>query len=273
VSGGGRLRVGVFDSGFGGLTVLRALLEQTPEADYVYLGDSARLPYGSKSARTVAHYATSSARFLYEQGIDMLIIACNTASAMALDEIKHAVPVPVIGVIEPGALLAKHATRSGQVCVIGTQATISSHAYEKALAALGVAAQEKACPLFVPLVEEGWTDHPVTVQVASIYFDELFADCAMSMGASANPDTLVLGCTHYPLLKPLLNRVLRRPMEMIDSADAIAQQVQAALANGCGQGTGSVRFFATDSLEKFKVLGARFLGRTIASVQLVELPE
>jgi len=150
------LKVGVFDSGFGGLTVLRALLEEVTEPDYVYLGDSARLPYGSKSARTVAHYAVSSARFLHQQGIELLVIACNTASAMALEQIQEAVPIPVIGVIVPGAEAAKSVTKTGRVCVIATAATVSSHAYRDALAGLGLRGQEKACPLLVPLVEEGW---------------------------------------------------------------------------------------------------------------------
>ena len=265
------MKVGVFDSGFGGLTVLRALLEEVPDADYVYLGDSARLPYGSKSARTVAHYAVSSARFLHQQGIELLVIACNTASAMALEQIQEAVPVPVIGVIVPGAEAAKSVTKTGRVCVIATSATVSSHAYRDALASLGLMVQEKACPLLVPLVEEGWVEHRVTEQVARIYLNEMMADSGREWGDAAKPDTLVLGCTHYPLLKPLLQRVLPLPMKMVDSAEAIAKQVR--LKVGSGSGMGCVEYFATDSLEKFKTLGERFLGREISSVSLVELPE
>lgn len=266
------MKVGVFDSGFGGLTVLRALLDEVPEADYVYLGDSARLPYGSKSARTVAHYACSSAKFLHQQGIELLVIACNTASAMALEEIRKCVPVPVIGVIEPGAEAAEAVTKTGRVCVIATSATVSSHAYQQALAKRKLLSQEKACPLLVPLVEEGWTEHPVTEQVARIYLDEMVQECSRSWGGDAKPDTLVLGCTHYPLLKPLLQRTLPFPMAMVDSAEAIANQVRSRLPQG-RKSSASTRFFATDSLEKFKALGARFLGRKIASVSLVELPE
>ena len=190
--------IGVFDSGFGGLTVLRALLDRLPQARYAFLGDTARLPYGSKSRRTIARYAAESAQFLVrEQGAEFLVIACNTASALALDAIQDAVPVPVLGVIEPGASAARAASRTGDVLVIATDATVHSHAYETAAQFLGLRALEKACPLLVPLVEEGWTNHPVTAEVIRIYLDELNAQAAE---AGLAPDALVLGCTHYPLL-------------------------------------------------------------------------
>ena len=191
--------IGVFDSGFGGLTVLRALIHRMPQARFAFLGDTARLPYGSKSRRTIARYAAESAQFLVrEQGAQFLVIACNTASALALDAIQDAVPVPVLGVIEPGAAAAKSASQSGDVLVIATDATVQSHAYSAACRAQGLRALEKACPLLVPLVEEGWTSHPVTAEVIRIYLDELLRDAAAQ---SLNPDTLVLGCTHYPLLR------------------------------------------------------------------------
>ncbi len=266
------MKIGVFDSGFGGLTVLRALLQHVPQADYLYLGDSARLPYGSKSARTVAHYAASSARFLHEQGIELLVVACNSASALALQEIRDAIPVPVIGVIEPGALAAASVTRNGRVCVIGTQATVASHAYLHALERHGLGVEEKACPLFVPLVEEGWTDHRVTEEVARIYVAELFDACSRRWPDNIRPDTLVLGCTHYPLLKPLLEGVFPAHMQMVDSAEAVALEV-AALNRTATETHGSARFFASDSLEKFQSLGARFLGQPIETVELVTLPE
>ncbi len=158
--------IGVFDSGFGGLTVLRALIERLPHARFAFLGDTARLPYGSKSRRTIARYAAESAQFLVrEQGAEFLVIACNTASALALDAIQDAVPVPVLGVIEPGAMAARQASTTGNVLVIATDATVHSHAYAAACHAQGLRALEKACPLLVPLVEEGWTDHPVTAEV------------------------------------------------------------------------------------------------------------
>src|SRR6266550_2028894 len=168
--------IGVFDSGFGGLTVLKALLELIPDANYLYFGDTARLPYGSKSAETVAKYAVEAARFLNQQGTQMLVVACNTATALALGKISQAVSIPVIGVVEPGAQRAAAASQNRKAVVIGTEATISSRAYLKALQNLGVEAREKACPLLVPLVEEGWIEHPVTEQIARIYMGEAFAD-------------------------------------------------------------------------------------------------
>jgi len=196
--------IGVFDSGFGGLTVLRALIERLPRAQFAFLGDTARLPYGSKSRRTIARYAAESAQFLVrEQGAEFLVIACNTASALALDAIQDAVPVPVLGVIEPGASAARQVSMTGDVMVIATAATVESRAYTAACRAQGLRALEKACPLLVPLVEEGWTEHPVTAEVIGIYLAEL-VDEAAALGM--NPDTLVLGCTHYPLLRRLIER-------------------------------------------------------------------
>jgi glutamate racemase len=267
------MKIGVFDSGVGGLTVLHELMAAIPQADYLYLGDTARLPYGSKSATTIARYAVSSVQFLLDQGADYLVIACNTASALAMKEIRAAASTEVLGVIEPGARAAAAITHSRNVCVIGTAATVSSHAYRRALEKLGIIAVEKACPLFVPLVEEGWTEHPVTEQVARIYFEELSQEQQSANGKSA--DVLVLGCTHYPLLKPLLRRVLPNGMQLVDSAQATAHDVAARFAiksNPSAQGS-RVRFFATDSTEKFRTLGSRFLGRSIDSVELITLPE
>ena len=212
--------IGVFDSGFGGLTVLRALIDRLPQARYAFLGDTARLPYGSKSRRTIARYAVESAQFLVrEQGAEFLVIACNTASALALDAIQQAVPVPVLGVIEPGAAAARNASRTGDVLVIATEATVHSHAYAAAAQARGLRALEKACPLLVPLVEEGWTDHPVTEEVIEVYLNELRAEAAAN---NMNPDALVLGCTHYPLLRPLFEAAVRPGAKVIDSAESTA---------------------------------------------------
>ena len=209
-------KIGVFDSGVGGLTVLRALVDRIPDASYLYFGDTARLPYGSKSAATVAHYAVGAVHYLQDQGAELLVIACNTATALALDQIKAAAGVEVIGVVEPGAEAAAAASRKRNVVVIGTDATISSHAYRRALEARNVAVREKACPLFVPLVEEGWVEHPVTEQVAKIYLAEAFSDDAR------DADVLVLGCTHYPLIKPLLRRVAPEHVAIVDSAESTA---------------------------------------------------
>jgi glutamate racemase len=267
--------IGVFDSGFGGLTVLRALIAHMPQARYVFLGDTARLPYGSKSRRTIARYAAQSAQFLVrEQGAEFLVIACNTASALALDAIQDAVSVPVLGVIEPGATAARAASKTGDVLVIATDATVHSHAYLAACQALGLRAIEKACPLLVPLVEEGWTDHPVTAEVIDVYLNELRSEAAQR---GLDPDTLVLGCTHYPLLRHLFEQAVRPGAKVIDSAESTAQAA-VQLFNGRAnpspayQATETeVRCFATDSVEKFERLGSRFLGRPTGNVELVDL--
>ncbi|HEX7728559.1 MAG TPA: glutamate racemase [Terracidiphilus sp.] len=269
--------IGVFDSGFGGLTVLRSLLARMPSARYAFVGDTARLPYGSKSRRTIARYAAESAQFLVrQQSAEFLVIACNTASALALDAIKDAVPVPVLGVIEPGADAAKAATQSGDVLVIATDATVHSHAYAAACQARGLRALEKACPLLVPLVEEGWTgpdDAPqteVTRRVIRIYLDEVLSDAAAH---GMQPDTLLLGCTHYPLLRPLLEAAVPAGMRVIDSADSAADAA-AKQFNGRASAPANeteVRCFATDSVEKFERLGSRFLGRPVGTVELVDL--
>ena len=274
--------IGVFDSGFGGLTVLRALLAHIPQARYAFLGDTARLPYGSKSRRTIAKYAAESAQFLVrEQGAQYLVIACNTASALALDAIQDAVPVPVLGVIQPGAQAARAASRSRDVLVIATDATVQSHAYAAACQALGLRALEQACPLLVPLVEEGWAGdsphHSVTAQVIRIYLDELLKDAAT---ADLRPDTLLLGCTHYPLLRPLIEEVLMQiapaGMRVIDSAEATAAEAARLFHLGSAGGAqpncgAEVNCFATDSAEKFERLGSRFLGCPTGKVELVDL--
>jgi glutamate racemase len=258
----------VFDSGFGGLTVLRELRRVLPGAGYLYFGDTAHLPYGAKSVRTVAKYAVASARFLEDHGIAMLVIACNTATALALDEIRAAVKVPVVGVVEPGAQRAAQISKTRQAAVIATEATVSSHAYQKALQRLGLEATEKACPLFVPLVEEGWVEHPVTEQVAHIYMDEVFA---RHTGAG-DADVLLLGCTHYPLIRPMLRRVAPAQVEIVDSAESTAAKVAEVLGNNCaGEGRGCLRCYATDSVEKFRRLGEKFLGCPIESVELIDI--
>jgi glutamate racemase len=288
--------IGVFDSGFGGLTVLRALLARLPGARFAFLGDTARLPYGSKSRRTIARYAVQSAQFLVrEQGAEFLVIACNTASALALDAIQDAVPVPVLGVIEPGAEAARAASRTGDVLVIATGATVESHAYAAACRARGLRALEMACPLLVPLVEEGWTGPlvaagadteasaaqaasappqvAVTAEVIRIYLAELISEAAAQ---GMNPDTLVLGCTHYPLLRPLIERAVPAGMRVIDSAEAAAE---AAVRLFCLQESekhspsaqDQIRCFATDSVEKFERLGSRFLNQPTGKVELIDL--
>jgi glutamate racemase len=267
--------IGVFDSGFGGLTVLKELIALAPGADYIYFGDTARLPYGSKSAETVARYAIGAAQYLEQHGAQMLVIACNTATALALDRIRQASGVPVVGVVEPGAARAAAVSQVRRVVVIGTEATVSSHAYAKALQAQGIEATEKACPLLVPLVEEGWSEHSVAEQVARIYLDQAFTSDFKSA------DVLVLGCTHYPLLKPLLQKLVPGHVTIVDSADSTARVVSNLLGKGLPEpsseterrGVPRLQFLVTDSVEKFRRMGEQFLGSPINDVEHVELKE
>jgi glutamate racemase len=246
-----------------------------PDADYSYFGDTARLPYGSKSAETVAKYAVGAAHFLQDGGAEMLVIACNTATALALEQISGASRVPVVGVVEPGAERAATASRSRRAVVIGTEATVSSHAYHKALAARGVEAREKACPLLVPLVEEGWIEHSVTEQVARIYLCEAFS------AEYETADVLLLGCTHYPLLKPLLRRLTPPQVTIVDSAESTAHAVCQKLSleplpsaqRQERRHSPRLKFYATDSVEKFRRLGSGFLGYPVDGVEHVDLKE
>ena len=280
-------RIGVFDSGVGGLTVLKAMAAQLP-AHYLYFGDTARLPYGTKSAETVARYAIGATRFLEAQNIDLLVIACNTATALALPQIKDAAHVPVVGVVEPGAAMAAEVSKKRAAIVIATEATVTSHAYRDALQRHGLAALEKACPLFVPLVEEGWIEHPVTEQVARIYLDEAGAQ------APDGADVLVLACTHYPLIAPLLRRIVPPEMQIVDSAESTARVVRQMIEQnlichperseapaersrrtpipaGSPGAHRTFRFCVTDSVDKFKRVATRFLGRQVDNVEHVDL--
>jgi glutamate racemase len=260
--------IGVFDSGFGGLTVLRELLPLIPDARYLYLGDTARLPYGSKSQATIARYAVESARFLEARGADHLVIACNTASALAMNELRAAVAIPVTGVIQPVVEAAYHRHPGSEVLVHATSATVQSHAYQAHCATLGLRAFEKACPLLVPLVEEGWVDHAVTRDVLRIYLRE-----ALSGGS---PQAVLLGCTHYPLIAPAIERTLRdlgSNATVVDSAQATASEVAHALSLNPDQPTATATFecYATDSIEKFARLGTLFLNQPIDQVHLLDL--
>jgi glutamate racemase len=265
------IKIGVFDSGFGGLTVLRALLPRIPGAHYIYLGDTARLPYGAKSQATIARYAVESAKFLADQGCDYLVIACNTATALALDDIRRAVSIPVLGVIEPGAKAALLALpqHTGAVLVLATAATVQSHAYRSACDALGLHATESATPLLVPLVEEGWTNHAVTDEVLRIYLTDALALCS--------PQAVLLGCTHYPLIAAAIERTLRSLGSnalIIDSAEATAAAAASQLEPGTlnlEPAPATFTCYATDSVEKFQRLGSHFLGQQIPQVHLLDL--
>ncbi|MFP4172683.1 MAG: glutamate racemase [Candidatus Hydrogenedentota bacterium] len=259
--------IGIFDSGVGGLTVFRAIKERLPEESLVYLGDTARVPYGSKSGAAVTRYALACAEVLLKDDVKLLVVACNTASAHALDALREELDLPVLGVIEPGARLAVERTRTGAVGVIGTVSTIRSAAYQDALQALAprLRVYAKACPLFVPLAEEGWTDGYVPEAIAHAYLDEL---------KESGVDVLVLGCTHYPLLKPIIRDVMGPEVELVDSAETTASAVEATLAGiGLAAPSGNPPSFGykvTDSPEAFAQVGARFLGHPIDSVEWVD---
>jgi glutamate racemase len=256
--------IGIFDSGVGGLTVLGALGERLPGETFVYLGDTARLPYGTKSAATVRRYALNAAAHLVGHGIKLLVVACNTASSYALDEVAAACPLPVIGVVEPGVRAAL-ATGGRRIGVIGTEGTIRSEAYQRAIArsAPAVEVMARPCPLFVPLAEEGWGDHPVTDDIARHYLGEM-----LGWGA----ETIILGCTHYPLLRPSLARVVGPDVALVDSASALAEAVVADYpAVLVGAGEGATRLELTDASDNFLRVAAAIVGRSADNVTVVDV--
>ena len=258
--------IGVFDSGIGGLTVLKELVATLPAEDFIYLGDTARLPYGTKSNQVIIRYSRENTEFLLAKGIKLLVIACNTASAVALSEIGRDTIVPVIGVIEPGARAAIAASRNGKIGVIGTEATIASGAYTRAIQQLrpGVEIYTRACPLLVPLVEEGWTDNEIAERTVAYYLESLKA---------SGIDTLLLGCTHYPLLRDLFRRVLGPGVRIVDSATATAAAVNERLNELRlirPRGMGSQSFFVTETPERFVRVGRRFFGPQVESAVRLE---
>jgi glutamate racemase len=260
--------IGVFDSGVGGLTVFRALERRLPNESLIYLGDTARIPYGTRSPATVQRYALEDAAFIQSKNVKAIVIACNTASALAADLLIGECSVPVIGVINPGARRAVSLTRSGYVGVIATEATVASGAYEEAMLKerSGLEIISRACPLFVPLTEEGWLDHPVTRQVAEEYLSELRA---------SNVDTLVLGCTHYPLLRPVIEEVMGKKASYVDSGEAVADELARLLEERGLRRTSdeppTEQFYVTDSASRFRRVAELFLGRPLESVESVEL--
>ena len=269
--------IGVFDSGMGGLTVLAALRSRMPGEDFLYLGDTARLPYGTKSGDTVARYALQAAEALVARGIKALVVACNTASSVALPALRARFPgLPVIGVVDPGAEAAVRATRTGHIAVIATAGTVRGGAYQVALERLmpGAQVRSAACQVFVALAEEGWTEGPVADAAAESYLRPLLA---WSAGEAASADVLVLGCTHFPRLIGPISRVAGPGVRIVDSAAttaaaALAQLEQAARL--CGRsGGGSTRFLATDGTQRFVRVGSGFLGAAIApaDVELIDL--
>jgi glutamate racemase len=258
--------IGVFDSGIGGLTVLRALVEELPNEDFIYLGDTARLPYGTKTDEVIIRYSRENTEFLLAKGIKMLVVACNTSSAVALEAIARDTTIPVIGVIEPGARAVVKASRTGKIGVIATEATVASGAYTRTIQSLRPRAEiyTRACPLLVPLVEEGWTDNDVAERTVSYYLESL---------KQSGIDALLLGCTHYPLLVAMFERVLGPEVKVLDSATATAAAVRERLrvlklVRRAAQGNRS--FFVTESPERFVRVGRRFFGPQVESAVRIE---
>jgi glutamate racemase len=270
------LPIGIFDSGVGGLTVYRALHEHLPNERFVYLGDTARVPYGTKSLATVERYAVENAQFLAAHGIKLLVVACNTASALALPAIRQALDIDAVGVIGPGARAAVASSSGKRIGVIATESTVQSGAYTQAIqkADPNAAVIERACPLFVPLAEEGWADEDVARSVAETYLNDL----------RSSIDTLVLGCTHYPILKSVIQESVGAQVELIDSGEATAREVKSLLKEkglaGSSSGTGALErqlcddldhFYVTDAAERFGRVAERFLGSKPARLEAVEV--
>ena len=259
--------IGVFDSGIGGLTVVKRIASVLPNENIVYFGDTARVPYGSKSNQTVIEYAIQAGQLLMQKNVKAIVVACNTASSVALPELKKRFAVPVIGVIEPGAAMAIKSTKNNKIGVIGTRATINNKAYSEQLHKLlpGISVIEKACPLFVPLVEEGWHNHPASEMIAHEYLDEL---------RDMEIDSLILGCTHYPVLLSVIRKVIGDHVQLIDSGIATAEVVRETLMSlnmiTNSNALGKMDFFVSDIPSTFKEVAELFLGKEIKEVRKIE---
>jgi glutamate racemase len=263
-----KMSIGVFDSGVGGLTVLKEIIKALPGEGTVYLGDTARVPYGIRSPETVMHYSFENTNFLVKKGIKILIVACNTASSVSLEAIQQQVAIPVIGVVEPGARAAVRTTRNGKIGVIGTEATIRSGAYVRKIKELDGTLEVFGlpCPLFVSLAEEGFTDDEIALMVAHRYLEKLKGN---------GIDTLVLACTHYPLLKGVISKVMGESVTLIDSAVKTASEVKETLRtlnmqNESGEEPCRV-YYVTDAPERFVMVGEQFLGQKIAHIEKIDV--
>ena len=262
--------IGVFDSGIGGLTVVKKISQTFPDENIIYFGDTARVPYGSKSNSTVIEYSIQDARFLMNKGVKIIVAACNTASSVALNAVKKEFNLPVIGMIEPGAKAAAEKTNNGKIGVIGTRATINNKAYSKEIKKINPALEvyEKACPLFVPLAEEGWIKHAAVYQVAEEYLKEL---------RGKKIDTLVLGCTHYPILSEVIQEVIGTNVKLIDSGVASAEALDKELKRmdlfAVRNFSGVQEFYVSDIPIKFKEVAELFFGRKISEIKKIELEE
>jgi len=264
------LPIGIFDSGVGGLTVYRALHEHLPNERFVYLGDTARVPYGTKSPGTVVRFACEDTQFLIQQNVKAVVVACNTVSAWALPTLERQFSVPIFGVIIPGAQAALKKTRNRRIGVIGTSTTVRSQAYSRAILARDDTARvfARACPLLVPLVEEGWTHNKITQTILRAYLSPILR---------RQIDTLVLGCTHYPLLKKIIRSVVGKEVALVDSAETCAQFLSERLADtkllaGTRRRAGLIQPFVTDEVERFDGMAKRFLGVPTESAWKVDLP-
>ena len=259
--------IGIFDSGFGGLTVMSAISKLMPKENLIYFGDTAHVPYGSKSKKIVTEFATKISKFLVKNNVKMIVIACNTASAFSLETLKKIIKVPIIGVIEAGSVCAVENTKNKKIGVIGTEGTIKSCAYEKEIKKNNnkINCFSKACPLFVPLVEEGWTNGKITEDIINVYLKDLI---------NKKIDTIILGCTHYPLLKSTIKKVIGNNINVIDSANAVALAVKKLLIGKKllkVNGKAKYQFYVSDGPEKFKNIGSKFLGKKILTVKKVEI--
>lgn len=260
--------IGIFDSGIGGLTVAKRVMSILPNENIIYFGDTARVPYGSKSNSTVIEYSIQDAQFLIKKNVKLIIVACNTASSVALDTLREKFDIPIIGMIEPGANLALETTKNGKIGVIGTNATINNKAYSEKLKTLDskIKVFEKACPLFVPIAEEGWLDHAATKLIAKEYLQDFIDN---------DVDTLVLGCTHYPLLATTIQEIMGEKVVLIDSGFAASLQVENHL-KGRGIRNDSVQlgqkeFYVSDLPDKFKSVAERFLGSELTHIEKIDV--
>jgi len=258
--------IGIFDSGVGGLTVFKEIRRRFPHEDLIYFGDTARVPYGPKSKNTVIDYSIQNARFLIQQGAKIIVIACNTSSATALEKLRKLLPVPVVGVIDPGAQAALKATKFKRIGVIGTEGTIRSKAYSSVISKLDNTCEvvSRSCPLFVPLAEEGWEDHAVTKQIIEEYLTPL---------VKKKIDTLVLGCTHYPILKRSIREVIGNNIMLVDSAEAVADKLHEVPFNKVTDGIGTNHFYVSDNEDKFRKIASKILNMEIEKLIRVKLGE
>jgi glutamate racemase len=258
--------IGIFDSGIGGLTVFKEIRKQFPQEDIIYFGDTARVPYGPKSPQTVLNYSVQNARFLLQNGAKIIVVACNTSASVALQKLREILPIPIIGVIQPGAAHATSVTQNRKIGIIGTEGTIRSDAYSHAIKNIDPKIQvfSKACPLLVSLVEEGWEEHQISELIIREYLQDL---------QQQDIDTLVLGCTHYPILKKAIGKIVGKNIKLVDSAEAVAANLKEMLPNPETETAGSNKFYVSDNEDKFRQIATRILNREIEPLHRVTLGE